>query len=216
MEVFNNPDSFSSKGCKVSLAIGMFDGVHLGHQQVLRQGLADAEQHEGLALAVTFDRHPNSIVAPERVPALIYSPPQQLRALASIGVDAAFVIPFTREFSEQSAEAFIRSLTQKLGPVYSICVGSSFVFGHKRSGDVALLRQLGSALDFIVHGIAAVSLDNEIVSSTRIRETVRNGNLDGASQMLGREYALSGNVVRGDGIGRKLGYATANIDVRGM
>jgi len=216
MQIVNSPDDFSSPGRKVSLAIGMFDGVHLGHQQVIRQAVADAEQHEGLAVAVTFDRHPNSIVAPERVPLLIYSQPQKLRALASLGVHATFVIPFTREFSGQSADAFIRWLTEKLGPVYSICVGSSFVFGHKRSGNVSLLQQLGRAFGFIVHGIAAVSLDNDVVSSTRVRETVRQGNLNGASQMLGREYALSGTVVRGDGIGQQMGYATANIDVREM
>jgi riboflavin kinase/FMN adenylyltransferase len=95
-------------------------------------------------------------------------------------------------------------------------VGSSFTFGHKRSGNVSLLKQLGDALGFVVHGIAAVSLDHETVSSTRIREAVRRGDFDGASQMLGREYALSGTVVRGDELGRQLGYPTANIDVRGM
>ena len=214
MEIVNRPDSFSSEGRKVSLAIGMFDGVHLGHQQVIRQAVTDAEQHEGLALAVTFDRHPNSIVAPGRVPPLIYSPPQKMRALAALGVHATLVIPFTRQFSEQIADAFIQSLTQSLGPVHSICVGSSFTFGHRRSGNVPLLKQLGANLGFTVHGIAAVSLDGEAVSSTRIRESVRRGDFDGASQMLGREYALNGKIVRGDGLGRQLGFPTANLDVR--
>ncbi len=216
MEILKNPDDFSAQGRKVSLAIGMFDGVHLGHQQVIRQAVGDAEQHEGLAVAVTFDQHPNSIVAPERVPPMIYSQSQKLRALASLGTRAALIIPFTREFSGQSADTFIRSLTQKLGSVYSICVGSSFTFGHKRSGNVSILKQLGEAEGFIVHGIAAVSLDHEIVSSTRIREAVCRGDFDKASQMLGREYALGGPVVHGDGLGRQLGYPTANIDVRGM
>lgn len=216
MHTFHSPNEFHSDGRKVSLAIGMFDGVHLGHQQVIRQAVADAEQHEGLAVAVTFDRHPNSIVAPERVPSLIYTQPQKLRALASLGINATLVIPFTRDFSTRSADAFIRLLAEKLGPVYSICVGSSFVFGHKRSGNVALLQQLGCNFGFIVHDLAAVSLDNEVVSSTRIRERVRHGDLDRASQMLGREYALSGTVVRGDELGRKLRYATANLDVSGL
>ena len=215
MQTFHSADEFRSGGRKVSLAIGMFDGVHLGHQQLIRQAVADAEQHEGMALAITFDRHPNSIVAPQRVPPLIYSQSQKLRAIASLGVDAALVIPFTHEFSAQPADVFIRSLTHRLAPVFSICVGSSFVFGHKRSGNVAMLQQLGRELGFIVHGIAAVSLDGEVVSSTRIRETVRAGERDRASQMLGREYALSGEVVRGDELGRKLGYPTANLDVSG-
>jgi riboflavin kinase/FMN adenylyltransferase len=216
MQTLHSADDFQSGGRKVSLAIGMFDGVHLGHQQVIRQALADAEQHEGLALAVTFDRHPNSIVAPDRVPPLIYAPSQKLRAVASLGMDATLVVPFTREFSEQPADAFIRSLAAKLAPLQSICVGSSFVFGHRRSGNVALLQQLGRELNFTVHGIAAVSLDGEIVSSTRIRDTLRTGNLDSVSQMLGREYALCGTVVRGDELGRKLGFPTANLDVTAL
>ena len=216
MQVIQNADELQSGKRKVSVAIGMFDGVHLGHQQLIRQALADAEQHEGIAVVVTFDRHPNSIVAPERVPPLIYTQPQKLRAIASLGAAATVVIPFTRGFSEQPAEAFIGSLVRRIAPVHSICVGSSFVFGHKRRGNVALLQQLGRELNFTVHGIAAVSLDNEVVSSTRIRETVRSGDLDRASQMLGREYALSGNVTHGDELGRKLGFPTANLDVAGL
>ena len=215
MQTLNSADEFRSGGRKVSVAIGMFDGVHLGHQQLIRQALSDAEQHEGIAVVVTFDRHPNAIVAPERLPPLIYSHPQKLRAIAALGVSSTIVIPFTREFSAQPADEFIRSLTTQLSPVHSICVGNSFVFGHRRSGNVALLQQLGHELNFIVHGIAAVSLDNEVVSSTRIRDTVRAGELDRASQMLGREYALSGVILRGDGLGKKLGFATANLDVEG-
>ena len=216
MQVVHNAADFRSEGRRVCVAIGMFDGVHLGHQQLIRQAVADAEQHEGKAVVVTFDRHPNSIIAPERVPPLIYSQSQKLRAIASLGADAILIIPFTREFSAMPAREFIRWLVQNLAPLHSICVGNSFVFGHKRSGDVALLQQLGRDMDFSVRGIAAVSLDNEVVSSTRIRETVRAGELDRASQMLGREYALSGSVTRGDELGRKLGFPTANLDATGL
>ena len=216
MQILHDADEFRSDGRKISVAIGMFDGVHLGHQQLIRQALADAEQHEGVVVVVTFDRHPNSVIAPERVPPLIYSHSQKMRAIASLGVDATLVISFTREFSEQSAESFIASLVRKFAPVQSICVGSSFVFGHKRSGNVFVLQQLGRQFNFVVHGIAAVSLDNEVVSSTRVRETVRAGEFDHASQMLGREYALSGIVTPGDGLGRKLDFPTANLDVTGL
>lgn len=216
MQTLHNANDFSSGGRKVSVAIGMFDGVHLGHQQLIRQALADAEQHEGMAVVVTFDRHPNSIVAPDRVPALIYSQPQKLRAIESLGVHSTIVIPFTRQFSTQPADEFIQELAAKLAPVYSICVGSSFVFGHRRAGNVVLLQQLGQALNFFVRGIAAVSLDSEVVSSTRIRETIRAGELGRASQMLGREYALNGTVVHGDKLGQKLGFPTANVDVSNL
>lgn len=107
----------------------------------------------------------------------------------------------------------MRGLVRDLGSIQSICVGANFVFGHKRSGDVALLKKLGGEIGFSVHGLAAVSLDGRVVSSTRIREAIRTGNLDGASQMLGRPYAIAGRVIEGDKLGRQLGFPTANLDV---
>lgn len=201
---------------KVCLAIGVFDGVHLGHQQIIRQTITDARQHEAVALIVTFDQHPSAIVAPDRVPPLIYSIPQKVRTIEALGADALLEIPFDREFSQQTGEAFIRSLARDLGQIQSICVGADFVFGHKRSGNVPLLRQLGSELHFQVHGLAAVALDGETVSSTRIRETIRSGDFDAASQMLGRAYSIAGKVVHGDHFGHKLGFPTANLDTPGM
>jgi len=201
---------------KVCVAIGVFDGVHLGHQQVIRQTVSDAEQQEGLAVVITFDRHPNSVVAPDRVPPLIYSLPQKLRAIGALGADTTLVIHFDPAFSRQSGEDFIRGLVRDFHHIHSICVGSSFTFGHKRSGNVALLKKLGEELHFIVHGLSAVSLDGQVVSSTRIREAIGGGQLDAASQMLGRAYSLAGQVVRGDQLGRKLGFPTANIDTAGL
>lgn len=201
---------------KVCVAIGVFDGVHLGHQQVIRQTLGDARQHEGVPVVITFDRHPNAVVAPDRVPPMLHSLPQKLRAIESLSVANTLLIRFDRAFSEQTGEQFIRSLALDFGHLHSVCVGSEFTFGHKRSGNVALLKQLGAELKFIVHGLAAVSLDGEPVSSTRIREAVRTGDLDSASQMLGREYSIAGSVIRGDQLGRKLGFPTANLDVAGL
>ena len=166
---------------KVCLAIGFFDGVHLGHQQIIRQTIADARRHEALALVVTFDRHPNTVVAPNRVPPLIYSLPQKLRAVESLGADTLLLIHFDKPFSEKTGEAFIRELARDLGRLQSLCVGADFTFGHKRSGNVALLRKLGVELNFAVHGMAAVSLDGRVVSSTRIREAIRAGKLDRAA-----------------------------------
>jgi riboflavin kinase/FMN adenylyltransferase len=201
---------------KVCLAIGFFDGVHLGHQQIIRQAVADAHQHNAVALALTFDRHPNVVVAPDKVPPLIYSLPQKLRAVGSSGVENILMVHFAEEFSRQSGEEFVRNLARDFGKIHNICVGANFVFGHKRSGDVALLKRLGAELSFQVHGLAAVSLDGRTVSSTRIREAVRAGNLGAASQMLGRPYAICGKVVQGDRLGRKLGFPTANLDVAGL
>ncbi len=203
-------------GRRVCLAIGFFDGVHLGHQQIIRQTIGDARRHEALALVVTFDRHPNTVVAPTRVPPLIYSLPQKLRAIESLGADALLLIHFDKPFSEQSGEAFVHGLARDLGHIQTLCVGANFVFGHKRGGNVALLKKLGAELHFTVHGLAAVSLGGKPVSSTRIRETIVAGHIDSASQMLGRAYSISGKVVHGDGMGRKLGFPTANIDTTGL
>jgi riboflavin kinase/FMN adenylyltransferase len=216
VQVIHHASELAGSHRKVCLAIGVFDGVHLGHQQIIRQTIADAQQHETAAVVVTFDRHPNVIVAPDRVPPLIYSRAQKMRVIRKLGADALLEIVFDQEFSRQTGEQFIRSLARDLGRIQSICVGAEFVFGHKRSGDVALLKTLGSEIGFQVHGLAAVALDGQTVSSTRIREAVRAGDFDAASQMLGRAYSLAGQVVRGDQLGHQLGFPTANLDTTGL
>ncbi len=212
MKLIRHASELGNGPRKVCLAIGVFDGVHLGHQQIIRQTVADARQHDALALVVTFDQHPNAVVAPDRVPPQIFSRSQKLRAIESQGADALLEIPFDQKFSEKSGEDFIRELLADLGKIFSICVGAHFVFGRQRSGNVGLLTKLGAELNFQVHGHAAVSLDGELVSSTRIRQAIRAGNLDAASQMLGRTYAICGRVLVGDRLGRQLGFPTANLE----
>jgi riboflavin kinase/FMN adenylyltransferase len=203
-------------GTKVCLAIGFFDGVHLGHQQIVRQTISDARQHGALSVVVTFDHHPNTVVAPARVPPLVYSLPQKLRAIERLGPDRLLLLHFDKAFSEKTGDSFVRQLATDLGPIHSLCVGANFRFGHKRSGDVSLLKSLGAELGFAVHGLAAVSLDGKTVSSTRIRETLLAGDLDAVSQMLGRAYSFSGKVIEGKKLGHKLGFPTANLDTGGL
>lgn len=216
MKIIHTANALDNGSRKVCLAIGVFDGVHLGHQQIIRQTVADARQHDALAVVVTFDRHPNAIVAPERVPSQVFSRFQKIRAIAALDVDAMLEIHFDQAFSQKSGEQFIRELARDFRQIHGICVGANFVFGHQRSGNVNLLKQLGGELHFQVHGHAAVALDGELVSSTRIREAIRAGELDAASQMLGRPYAICGRVLAGDKIGRTLGFPTANLDVAGL
>ncbi len=216
MNLIQHANQLAARGRKSCLAIGVFDGVHLGHQQIIRQTIADARQHNALAVVVTFDRHPSAIVAPDRVPPLIYSQPQKVRSIESLGTDALLVVRFDEDFSRQTGEQFIRSLARDLGGIQSICVGADFVFGHKRSGTVALLKTLGAELGFKVHGHAAVALDGQTVSSTRIREAIRADDFDAASQMLGRAYSVAGKIIHGDQLGHKLGFPTANLDTTGM
>lgn len=216
MKIIHAANELAAGDRNVCLAIGFFDGMHLGHQQIIRQTIADARRHNAVSVVLTFDRHPNSVVAPDKVPPLIYSLPQKLRAIESLGAEALLLISFDKSFSEQTGEEFVRGLARDFGKIHSICVGADFVFGHKRGGNVALLKRLGAELNFQVHGLAAVSLDGEIVSSTRIRELIRAGDIDGASQMLGRPYSISSHVIEGDHVGHKLGFPTANLDTSGL
>ena len=216
MKLIHAANELQPAGRKVCEAIGFFDGVHLGHQQIIRQTIVDARQHEGISVVVTFDQHPNTVVAPGRIPPLIYSLPKKLRVIESLGVDALLLIHFDKAFSEKTAEQFIRELVDGFDRIQSICVGSNFKFGHKREGNVALLKIFGDKFNFTVHGMAAVALDGQPVSSTRIRDAIRAGDLDAASQMLGRAYSLSGKVIEGDKLGHKLGFPTANLDATGL
>lgn len=216
MKISSSPAELAQPGRKACLAIGFFDGVHLGHQQIIRQAVGDAQQHGTHSVVVTFDQHPSRIVAPDRIPPLIQNLDQRLKFIESLGPDALLRIPFTREFSEFTGEAFIRNLQADIGGIQCVCVGNAFGFGHNRSGNVELLRALGTELDFTVHGISAVAVAGETVSSTRIREAIRQGHLDEASQMLGHPYAMAGLVQQGAAMGRKIGFPTANLDVDGL
>ncbi len=213
MKILRDATELAAVSDKACVAIGFFDGVHLGHQQILRQTISDAADQEAASVVVTFENHPAAITAPERAPRLIQSLDQRVAAIRSLEVDALLLLRFDEEFSRNPGDAFIRSLVVGLGRVCSICVGREFTFGHKRSGNVELLRELGFELGFTVHGLSAVALDGETVSSTRIRAAVAAGDFDAANQMLGRPYALAGTVVHGDKLGQRLGFPTANLDV---
>jgi riboflavin kinase/FMN adenylyltransferase len=198
------------------VAMGVFDGVHLGHQRVIGRACDEARQRGDVSVVVTFDRHPNAVVAPQNVPPLIYPLSKKLRVLTSLGINTTFVIPFDKAFSEITGEQFIRGLARDFKGIHAICVGEAFMFGHRRSGNVPLLKRLGPELGFALHALPDVSMDGDPVSSTRIREAVGAGRFDLAGKMLGRPYTLCGPVVVGQRLGRKLGFPTANLDVAGI
>jgi riboflavin kinase / FMN adenylyltransferase len=216
MKVLAAATDLSADSRPVCAAIGVFDGVHLGHQQVLRQTVSDAARCGAVPLAVTFDRHPNAIVAPANVPPLIYPLSKKLEVLAALGLEAAYVIRFDKPFSGISGEQFIRGLARDFRQVETICVGDTFMFGSKRSGNVALLQKLGAELRFEVRAMRDVTWEGQPVSSTRVREAVRAGDFNAAAAMLGRPYSLRGPVIQGERVGRKLGFPTANVDVTGI
>ena len=216
MYVIRAPQELQSGHRKVCLAMGFFDGVHLGHQQIIRQTVADAQRHDALSLVLTFDRHPRSVIAPNRAPSLIYSLPQKIRTIGTLSVETLLLLHFDETLCRQPGELFIRGLARDLKRIHSVCVGANFVFGHNRGGDVEMLGKLGLDLQFTVHSVASLALDGEPVSSTRIRRCIRNGQLDLAGQMLGRAYSIAGIVAPGDRLGHTLGFPTANIDATGL
>jgi riboflavin kinase/FMN adenylyltransferase len=185
----------------LKLAIGVFDGLHLGHQAVLKRLKALG----GSSGVLTFDGLPERVLAPDYAPPEICSLEQKLALLKELGLKRVFVQRFDRRFASQSAEKF-SGLLKRLGAC-EIVVGSDFVFGARAAGDAELLRSLG----FKVHVVNPVFFEGRPVSSTRIRHAIVNGRMDLARRMLGRPFGLTGRVKRGARLGRRLGYPTANV-----
>lgn len=195
----------------VFLAIGVFDGVHLGHQAVIGKAIADAAEEGGSPVVVTFDPHPSKVLRPERAVRLLTSTPHKIRLLKALGIGHLLVIPFTKDFATIPPEEFILALHGACKPLREICVGAKWCFGQNRSGNLALLQKMGDALGFREMGIENVCADGEVISSTLIRAAVEKGDLKRASRYLGREFTILGTVIKGEQLGRSLGFPTANL-----
>lgn len=193
------------------LAIGVFDGVHLGHQAVISTSAQHARSANGTPVVVTFDPHPEKILRPEKAPHLLTATPHKIALIRALGVRHLLIITFNTEFAAIEPEDFAQQLLQHSKPLREICVGHEWSFGKNRRGNLELLTQLGAKFDFNVVGIPPVSVNGEIVSSTTIRRAVEAGDLRKAATMLGREYTILGTVVHGDDLGKKIGFPTANL-----
>lgn len=194
------------------LALGVFDGVHVGHQSVIASAVnaAALALDGGEAFVVTFSPHPIQVIAPSKAPSSLLATVNEKAAIVkALGVDGLLVIEFTPEFAKTGAEEFVGHLTQ--GAIASISVGEDWRFGSKRLGDVEMLRKMGDLRGFQLHAISPVMWDGERISSTRIRQAIRDGNFDAVEKMLGRSYEIAGFVVEGRKLGRELGFPTANI-----
>lgn len=197
------------------LALGVFDGVHLGHRAVIGAAVDGARASGGIAGVMTFEPHPIRILAPERAPRqILASIDHKERLLEELEVELLLVLRFTPELAKRDADGFAREL---LGapPLRQVAVGSDWRFGRDRAGTEAHLRRLGEELGVGVTVVEPVMVDGERVSSTRIRQALRDGNLAGAAAMLGRPYTVMGQVVEGDQLGRRMGVPTANIEAGG-
>lgn len=197
-----------------ALTIGNFDGVHLGHQAMLGR-LGGMARAEGLvACAMTFEPHPREFFAPDQAPTRLTSLREKLELLAAHGVERSYVCRFNYRFAQITADDFVeRILIRGLG-VRRLLVGDDFRFGARRAGDLALLKQHAARGGYGVESMGSVTLDGERVSSTAVRTALACGDLVRAKRLLGRHYSISGRVVRGDGLGRQLGFPTANVCIK--
>lgn len=192
------------------LALGVFDGVHLGHQAVIGQALAARERQGGSCGVLTFDPYPIRVLFPEKAPRrLLASLDHKAEILAALGVDFMLALPFDRERAAQPAEDFVREIAA--AGVKTVAVGIDWRFGRGRQGDAAVLAGLAGELGFRLEALPPVMMDGERISSTRIRQAIRDGNLDNAARMLGRPYTIEGRVVEGQRLGRTIGFPTANV-----
>jgi len=197
----------------VALTIGNFDGVHLGHQALLNE-LRGVAQARGLQTAVViFEPHPREFFTPRQAPARLTSLREKLEFFSALGIARVHVCRFNAHFAQMSAVDFINALREKLFARF-VLIGDDFRFGSGRSGDFALMEKIGVKLGFEVHAVRSVMQDGVRISSTAIRAALLAGQIREAQRYLGRHYSISGRVVHGDGMGKKIGFPTANIQLK--
>ena len=211
MQILRSISELSGLPGPLFLAIGVFDGVHLGHRTVISTSTRHAEEVDGTPVVVTFDPHPAKVLRPDSAPHLLTATQHKIALIRDLGVAHLLVQNFNREFAATPPDEFVRQLVTQAKPLREICVGHEWSFGKGRAGNLALLKQLGATHGFNVVGVPAVTVNGEVVSSTAIRRAVAEGDLVKATQMLGREYTILGTVKAGEKLGRKLGFPTANL-----
>jgi riboflavin kinase/FMN adenylyltransferase len=197
-----------------ALAIGNFDGVHLGHRALIERLIAQARAGGLPAAVMTFEPHPRELFAPDQAPARLTSLREKLELLEGCGVDEVYLLHFTRKLATLTAAEFVeRLLVQGLG-VRHLIIGDDFRFGKGRAGDYGLLQAAGQRYGFSVEAMHTIEIDGERVSSSAVRDALGRGDLEHAARLLGRPYCISGRVVHGGKLGRRLGWPTANIQLK--
>lgn len=209
MRRFNDPPFPAT-----AVAIGAFDGLHRGHAAVVAATIQQAQRLDAQAVVLTFEPLPREFLYGEQAPPRLMRLREKAALLAAWGVAAVAALPFDRQMANLPAATFVRELLVGRLKARCVVVGHDFRFGHKRQGDIALLQQLGQEHGFEVITLAAVQCSGERISSTQLRSALAGGYLDTARRLLGRSYALCGRVVRGAGLGRQLGFPTANLRIQ--
>lgn len=194
-----------------AVALGNFDGVHLGHHRLLSRARAAADRSGGEVVVFTFEPHPAKVLAPKLAPRLITTRARKLELLREHGVGACVLEPFDRELSQMEPDRFVEEILVRALNARHVVVGYDFTYGHQRRGDTTSLRAAGREHGFEVEVIDPVTIDGLVASSTKVRNFVTEGNMAGARLLLGRDFEVDGAVVRGAGRGREIGIPTANL-----
>jgi riboflavin kinase / FMN adenylyltransferase len=209
---WNGLDDVPSDWGACVATIGVFDGVHRGHQRIVGRAVEIARQRDLPVVVITFDPHPDEVVRPGSQPPALTTFRRQAELLAALGADALCVLPFTVEFSRLTPDEFVHTVLSERLHAAAVVVGENFRFGHKAAGDVALLGQLGEKYDFTAEGVPLLVADDVTISSTYIRARLAAGDVAAAEAVLGRPHRVEGIVVRGHQRGRALGFPTANVE----
>ena len=213
MNVWNGIESHPVNAGSIVATIGNYDGVHLGHQAILHGVVEDARARGARSFLITFDPHPVAVVAPQRGQQLLQTRGQKLESLQATGLTDTLILKFNTELAALTGEQFFDQLLGERVALSALHVGENFRFGQGRRGDLELLRRIGSRRGFEVHGVAPVLAEGQVISSTAIRRALAAGDVKHACNMLGRPYAVVGEVVPGAGRGRSLNCPTANLEL---
>ncbi|PYS72334.1 MAG: hypothetical protein DMF69_07905 [Acidobacteria bacterium] len=193
------------------LTLGVFDGLHLGHQLIMETLAERAREVGAVPTVITFDPHPRAVLHPESAPPLLQTFDQKIEAFGVLGIEQTIIVRFTQEFASIRAADFLRAVVKERLQAKEVYLGKGFAFGHNREGNIELLKKLGSELGFVAGEVPEVRLRGRRVSSSKIRELLASGNVNLARRMLGRPYGVEGRVERGDERGHQLGFPTANL-----
>jgi riboflavin kinase/FMN adenylyltransferase len=211
LRVFQNLKEVPPDFGPCAITIGNFDGLHVGHRRIMQRVVEVAREHGWQPSALTFEPHPAKIVAPERAPKLLSTTEQRVQYMAEEGIRQVLILPFTRELSQLSPEEFVSRILHDRLQAKAVLVGDNFRFGYRHSGDVRLLRELGTRYGFVTEIVTAIRLRGRTVSSSETRRLIEAGDVVAAGRLLGRPYGLEGQVVSGHGVGKKQTVPTLNI-----
>ncbi|MGE5422178.1 MAG: bifunctional riboflavin kinase/FAD synthetase [Ignavibacteriales bacterium] len=213
MKVINGVENYTDRSKPLVLALGNFDGVHIGHQFLVREANEEAKRIDGISAMLVFDPHPLKVLVPSRAPKLLTTLKQKTRILDELGLDLLIVTPFTRDIAAWSPESFVHKILVKTLGVKAVFVGYNYSFGSKAAGDAEMMKALGQKNNIDVHIINPIMMEGQVVSSTLVRKCLENGDIDAVRRFTGRLPLMEGKVVEGEKRGKTIGIPTANLAI---